>query len=125
METPPKPLRGAAFMVLATIMIATSTLFAKIAGTSEPALHPLQVSHARFLFAAVGVALALAVLRPRFARINIRLHLLRTALGWLGVSMMFAAVALIPLPDATAISFLNPIFAMLLAIFVLGEKVGR
>ena len=38
---------------------------------------------------------------------------------------MFAAVAYIPLADATAISFLNPVFAMLLAIPLLGERVGR
>jgi drug/metabolite transporter (DMT)-like permease len=38
---------------------------------------------------------------------------------------MFAAVAYIPLSDATAISFLNPVFGMLLAIPLLGERVGR
>lgn len=38
---------------------------------------------------------------------------------------MFASVAYIPLADATAISFLNPVFGMMLAIPLLGEKVGR
>jgi drug/metabolite transporter (DMT)-like permease len=38
---------------------------------------------------------------------------------------MFAAVAFIPMSDATAISFLNPVFGMILAIPFLGEKVGR
>jgi len=38
---------------------------------------------------------------------------------------MFAAVAFIPLADATAISFLNPVFGMILAIPFLGERVGR
>ena len=37
---------------------------------------------------------------------------------------LFASVAWIPLADATAISFLNPIFAMILAIPLLGERVG-
>lgn len=37
---------------------------------------------------------------------------------------MFAAVAHIPLADATAITFLNPVFAMLLAIPLLKESVG-
>ncbi len=37
---------------------------------------------------------------------------------------MFAAVTLMPLAEATAISFLNPIFTMVLAILFLGEKVG-
>jgi drug/metabolite transporter (DMT)-like permease len=38
---------------------------------------------------------------------------------------MFAAAAAIPLADATAISFLNPIFGMILAIPLLGERVGK
>jgi drug/metabolite transporter (DMT)-like permease len=38
---------------------------------------------------------------------------------------MFASVAYIPLADATAISFLNPVFGMMLAIPLLGETVGR
>jgi drug/metabolite transporter (DMT)-like permease len=41
------------------------------------------------------------------------------------VTLMFAAVAFIPMSDATAISFLNPVFGMILAIPFLGEKVGR
>ena len=38
---------------------------------------------------------------------------------------MFAAVAYIPLADATAITFLNPVFGMILAIPILGERVGK
>ncbi|MEO1706062.1 MAG: EamA family transporter, partial [Pseudomonadota bacterium] len=38
---------------------------------------------------------------------------------------MFASVAYIPLADATAISFLNPVFGMILAIPLLGERVGK
>jgi drug/metabolite transporter (DMT)-like permease len=38
---------------------------------------------------------------------------------------MFAAVAFIPMSDATALGFLNPVFGMILAIPFLGEKVGR
>jgi drug/metabolite transporter (DMT)-like permease len=54
-----------------------------------------------------------------------RLHLARTIFGATGVTLMFAAVAFIPMSDATAISFLNPVFGMILAIPFLGEKVGR
>ena len=38
---------------------------------------------------------------------------------------MFAAAAFLPLSDATAISFLNPVVGMALAVLFLGEKVGR
>ncbi len=41
------------------------------------------------------------------------------------MTLMFASVAYIPLADATAISFLNPVFGMILAIPLLGERVGK
>ena len=43
----------------------------------------------------------------------------------IGVTLMFAAAVYIPLSDATAISFLNPVFAMIFAIPFLGERVGK
>lgn len=116
-----------ALMLTATAFIAGTTLLAKAIGAGHlgPPLHPLQVSHGRFIFAFLLFAMAAAAMRPRIVRPDLRLHLGRTLFGWGGVTLMFAAVAFIPLGDATAISFLNPVFAMLLAIPLLGERVGR
>ncbi len=115
-----------AFMLTATAFIAATMLLAKSLGTDTlgPPLHPLQVSHGRFLFAFLAIGTAAAVFRPRIANPHLGLHVGRTLFGWGGVTLMFAAVAFIPLSDATAISFLNPVFGMLLAIPLLGEKVG-
>ncbi len=88
-------------------------------------MHALQISHGRFLFALMAIGLSVLVLRPQFTRPNLKLHVGRSALGWGGVTFMFAAAAFIPLSDATAISFLNPVFGMMLAIPLLGEKVGK
>ena len=123
---PQNPTAAVALMVLATIFIAGTTLAAKALGTSTlgPPLHPLQISHGRFTFAFMGLLCVVAVLRPKIKAPNIRLHLSRTLCGATGVTLMFAAVSFIPLGDATAISFLNPVFGMLLAIPLLGEKVG-
>lgn len=116
-----------AFMLLAAMFIAGTTLAAKALGTDAlgPPLHALQITHGRFVFALMAIAGAVAVLRPRLARPHWGLHLGRTSFGAGGVTLMFAAVAFIPLADATAISFLNPVFGMVLAIFFLGEVVGR
>lgn len=113
-------------MLTATAFIAATMLMAKALGTDAlgPALHPLQISHGRFLFAFAVIASAAAVLRPKISNPDLRLHVGRTLFGWGGVTLMFAAVAFIPLSDATAISFLNPVFCMLLAIPLLGERVG-
>lgn len=118
---------AALLIVSAGVFIAASTLFAKALGGAAfgPSLHPLQISHGRFLFAFAAIVLVAAARRPRLTRVHWRLHLGRTSCGWLGITCMFAAVAYVPLSDATAISFLNPVFAMMLAIPFLGEKVGR
>lgn len=129
MRSPPviqRPVYAAGAMSVATVFIAATTLLAKALGTDVlgPALHPLQVSQGRFMFAALALFCAALVLRPRIVRPNLPVHLGRVVFGWAGVSLMFAAAARIPLSDATAISFLNPVFAMLLAIPLLGERVG-
>lgn len=121
------PALAALFILTATAFIAGSTLFAKTLGTDTfgPALHPLQISHGRFAFALALFGTGAAIFRPRIERPNWGLHLGRTAAGWAGATLLFASVAFIPMSDATALSFMNPVFAMLLAIPLLGETVGR
>ncbi len=113
-------------MITATAFIAGTMLSAKLLGTDAlgPALPALQVTHGRFTFALLAFLVATAVIRPAFTRPHWRLHIARTTCGALGVTLMFAAAACIPLSDATALSFLNPIFGMMLAIPLLGERVG-
>lgn len=113
-------------MLCATSFIAGTSLLAKMIGTGTlgAPIHPLIITFGRFVFATLALWTAAAVLRPKFGKIHWRLHISRTTCGWLGVTMMFAAVAYIPLSDATAISFLNPVFAMIFAIALLGERVG-
>lgn len=126
-QTRANPGLAVILMLTATAFIAGTMLMAKMLGTGTlgPALHPFQVTWGRFFFAFVTISTAAAILRPTFTAPRWRLHIGRTAFGWGGVTCMFAAVAYIPLSDATAISFLNPVFAMLLAIPLLGERIGR
>lgn len=125
-KTAPNPPLALALILSATAFIAGTMLFAKMIGTGvlgDP-LHPLQVSHGRFLFAFMAISTVALVMRPKITQPNLKLHVGRTLFGWGGVTMMFAAVAFIPMSDATAISFLSPVFGMLLAIPFLGERVG-
>ena len=122
----PAPAQAAAFILAASALIGGMQLLAKMLGTDTlgPALHPLQVSHGRFVFALAIILPVAAALRLRIGKVHWGTHAARSFAGWSGVTLMFAAAALIPLSDATAISFLNPIFAMVFAIFLLGERVG-
>ncbi|MBK0326503.1 DMT family transporter [Rhodobacteraceae bacterium F11138] len=120
------PTLAACLILLATAFIAATTLLAKALGTDTlgPPLSPLQISHGRFLFAFLALTGIAAAARTRIHAPHWRLHAGRTLFGWMGVTLMFASVAFIPLADATAITFLNPVFAMLLAVPLLGERVG-
>lgn len=128
MEDAPQEQRLAAmgFMIVMTALLAGTSILAKALGqdTFGPAMHPLQISHGRFLFAFITFLLAAAVIRPKFTRPNFGIHFVRSFCGWASVSLLFAAITYIPLSDATAISFLSPVFAMMLAIPLLREHVG-
>jgi drug/metabolite transporter (DMT)-like permease len=113
-------------MVGASAIIAVTSLLAKALGrgVEGSALHPFQVTAGRFGFA---IALVLAVslwLRPGFTGAAWPVHVGRTLCGWAGATCLFAAAAAMPLAEATAISFLSPLATMLLAIPLLGERVG-
>jgi drug/metabolite transporter (DMT)-like permease len=113
-------------MLAASALIAGTTLLAKALGTNAlgPALNPFQITAGRYIFALIALLAATAILRPRFTKPALWLHFGRASAGSFGVTCMFAASALIPLADATAISMLNPIIAMVLAIPLLKETVG-
>ncbi|WP_271950445.1 DMT family transporter [Ruegeria faecimaris] len=120
------PLLAALLIFVASAFLAATTLLAKALGTDTlgAPLHPMQISHGRFLFAFLVIVSAVGIMRPTLRRPHWGLHIGRTSFGWLGITLMFASVAFIPMADATAISFLNPVFAMVLAIPLLKEGVG-
>ncbi|MEL7229422.1 MAG: DMT family transporter [Pseudomonadota bacterium] len=118
------PIAGAGLILLASAFVAASTLCAKMLGTGEGALSAFQVTWGRYVFGLLALLLVATVVRPHFTAPQWPLHVLRVGCGAAGVTCMFAAAALIPLADATAISFLNPVIAMLLAIPILAERIG-
>jgi len=113
-------------MLAASALVAGTSLLAKALGTEAlgPALNPFQITAGRYVFALIALAIATVILKPKFTRPALKLHVSRAFAGSIGVTCMFAAATLIPLADATAISMLNPILAMVLAIPLLRETVG-
>ena len=119
--------RSIILAISASFFFATSTFISKLLGSGAwgGALHPLQVTHSRFAFGLVTAAILFMALRRRFEHPHIGLHLLRSTCGWLGVAILFTGVLYIPASDAVALTFLNPIFAMIFAVLILKEHVGR
>lgn len=119
-------LRAALMMVVCSALVALSMLFAKALtrGAEGAPLHPLMATFGRYLFGLMAVAPVFLRAGVGFAGTPWALHSGRVLCGWAGVSLVFAAGALMPLADATAISFLNPMVAMALAVVFLGERSG-
>ena len=121
------PALAALLIAVACAFIAATTLIAKTLASAQfgAPLHPFQVVFGRFFFAFLSFAVVAVLLHPDLQRPHLGLHVARTLGGWAGLTLMFASVAHIPLADATAISFLNPVFGMIFAIPLLGERVGK
>ena len=125
----PATTKAVALMVGASLLVAATSLIAKRLGLETgagPGLNPFQVSAGRFVFALAALGLFLAAApkrRPALKGARWSWHFLRSLCGWLGVTCMFAAVARMPVAEATAISFLNPLVTMGLAVTVLGERI--
>ena len=122
-------IRALLLVIAASLFFAGSTFTSKLLGSGyfgDP-VHPLQITHSRFAFGLVTALVLFLVMRRRLTNIgaNLHLHALRSTLGWIGVGIMFAGVIYIPASDAVALTFLNPIFAMIFATFLLKERVGR
>ena len=123
----PTPLKSISLVIMGSAFVAACLVLAKIVQTDllgEP-LHPLQATQARFLFGFIGLFIFYSAFPIRFTKPDIKLHVIRTLCGFSAVTVMFTAAAIIPVSDATAISFLNPVFAMIFALPLLGEKIGK
>ena len=121
------PGRAILLAVTASFFFASSTYLAKLLGSGFwfEAVHPFQITHSRFVFGFLTGVLMFIATRSRFTRPNLKLHVLRSTMGWCGVTAGFVGVIYIPASDAIALIFLNPIFAMAFAVLILKEVVGR
>ena len=112
-------------MIFASLFIGGTTMIAKVLGTNllgKP-LNPMQISHSRFLFAFILIFLFFLKTKSQIIQPNYKLHFSRSFCGWIGITILFGTSILIPVSDATALIFINPIFTMIFAIPLLGETV--
>lgn len=117
-----RPLLGIACKLLATILFAV--LFAAIRWLGPNFPIGEMVFFRGTLGAAVVVLAALFTGGPALLKTNnIRSHALRSSAGTIAMFCNFAAYTLLPLANATAIGFASPLFVVVMAAFMLSEKV--
>ena len=123
-ERPDRPALGIATFTGNLLVMAL--LSAAVRELVERAYPLAEVLLFRYLFASLcfwvillsGAGLAaLATRRPLD-------HAIRSLSGILSLALLYYAITRIPLADATALAYAAPIFIAVLAIFLLGEKIG-
>ena len=114
--------RGILLMILATILF--SIMHASIKHISS-GIHPFEVAFFRNLF-------GLVVIAPWFIKYGIqplvtnkiKLHFLRSFFNVIAMLTFFYALSVTPLAEVASLAFTAPLFATLLAIIFLREKIG-
>jgi drug/metabolite transporter (DMT)-like permease len=123
-------LKGIGLKLLSTLAFTFMSASVKVIGTAhpgDPLYYPVgQTVFCRSLFALIPVFLWLGwrgELIKAFAESHIMDHARRGFFGSIGMFSGFTALLLLPLADATAISYAAPLFTVILAAVVLKEHV--
>ena len=119
-EELPASVRGALWMLFAAAMFACMGGFIRHLASD---IHPLVTA---FFRSVIGMALILPFMaRVGFAMVRTRRHgmfLLRGLVSALGQAFYFIAIAFLPMADAVSLTFTAPLFGVVLAVLLLGEK---
>ena len=104
---------------------ALAAVDAAIVRTLDGGVHPFVIGFFRAAFGALAV-LPLVLARPEImkTRFPIAQHATRAGLKLLALVAFFAAFSQGPLSDVTAIAFTSPVFVVLGAAMMLGERLG-
>lgn len=115
-----------AALVLVTASMAMLVGIAAVARSAAlSGMDPMQVLFFRNLFCVVWMLPLLAWRGWSLVRTNqLRLYGMRVVMSFISMTAFFNALALLPIGEVTAISFLSPLFGTLFAILLLGEHVG-
>lgn len=116
-------MRAGVWMSISAVTYATTIACGR---HLAPELPVFEIAFLRNLFAALFMV-------PWFLRIGLQAmrttrlprHLLRGAVSAVNVSLLFAAVARIPIADMAAINFLQPVIGAAIAGLLLGEVIDR
>lgn len=120
----PRPMLALGLRLLTASMLATMGMLVKLAGTRGANLFELIFWRQTITFFLVAAALLAA---GRLASIKTRrmgAHFRRSLYGIVGMGFVYGAVILLPLAEATTISFTTPVFAVLLAVIFFRETIG-
>ena len=127
MSVPPahRPFLALAIRLGAMLALSTMSVFVKLAGQSG--IHLTEVLFWR-QFLTIPLLLGWFVMTGRTRLLRTQrpaMHAKRAAYGMTGMVLLFTALNLLPLAEATTFNFTSSIWAVILSALILKEKVGR
>jgi drug/metabolite transporter (DMT)-like permease len=116
-------MQGAVFMILSTFFFGTAAAFIKLA---SPKFSVFEIAFCRNLFGLIpALWMSMRAGSSGFRAVNVTAHIWRGLFGVASMLFIFYAYSLIPLPDATSLSFTSPLFITTFSALFLHESVGR
>ena len=121
----PRPFLALGIRLITAGVLATMAMLAKLGASKGVHLVELIFWRQTLTLIAVTIILTLSgrILSVKTARFGA--HARRAITGLTGMFFVYGAVILLPLAEATAISFTAPFFAVMISVILFGEKVGR
>lgn len=119
-----RPILALAIRIAAVVMLSTMIALVKLVGE-----HGVSMIETMFWrqFITVPILLGFLVSRRSLSRLKtarIKHHFRRGIIGMGGMALTFGSALLLPLAEAQALQFTAPLFATILSVFMLQEKVG-
>jgi drug/metabolite transporter (DMT)-like permease len=127
-ETAPpaeRRLLGMALRLMAIALLSVMMLLIKLAGEGGVNLPEIMFWRQAFALPAILIWVMMGAGLASLKTERIGKHATRTAMGLTGMVFNFGAVLLLPLAEATTISFTIPLFATLFSALILKEVVGK
>ncbi len=121
----PRPFLALGIRLITAGVLATMAMLAKLGASKGVHLVELIFWRQTLTLIAVTVILTLSGRIMSVKTTRLGAHARRAVTGLTGMFFVYGAVILLPLAEATAISFTAPFFAVMLSVILFGEKVGR
>lgn len=120
----PRPMLALGIRLVTAVVFATMAMLVKLA--SERGVNLVEMIFWRQALTVVLIVCGLALFRRLATLRTKRLggHAARAVMGGVGMFFTYGAVILLPLAEATTLSYTAPFFAVVIAVTMFGEKVG-
>ncbi len=118
-----EPARGISLKILSVLMFTLMAICIKFASETVP---PGETVFFRSFFAIPVTLIWLGIqgrLGQTFSTQHPLGHVLRGVMGTMAMALNFTSLGLLPLPEATALFYTTPLFTVLFAALLLGERI--